>query len=75
MLKYITFYVQKYIAHLVACYGPQLVCDGPLGAPAFVKIAYCYQLFETLIFNIWESRHNDWHTHIPVIIAVFPYSI
>ena len=39
-LEYITFYVQKHIAHLVACSGPQLVCDRPLGAPTFVKVAY-----------------------------------
>ena len=34
------FYVQKYIAHLVACSGPLLVRDGSLGASAFVKLAY-----------------------------------
>ena len=36
-LEYITFYVQKHIAHLAVCSWPQLVCDGPLGAAAFVK--------------------------------------
>ena len=40
-LEYVMFYVQKYIAHLVACSGPLLVRNGPLGAPAFVKLAYC----------------------------------
>ena len=39
-LEYITFYVQKHIAHLVACPGHLLVRDGPLGAPAYVKPAY-----------------------------------
>ena len=42
-LKHITFYIQKYIAHLVACSGPPLVRDGSLGAPAFVKLAYCVE--------------------------------
>ena len=39
-LEYITFYVQKYIAHSLACSGPPLICDGPLGTPEFVKLAY-----------------------------------
>ena len=34
-------YVQKYIAHLMAYSGTLLVCDGPLGVPSFVKLAYC----------------------------------
>ena len=38
-LEYIMFYVQKYIAHLVACSGPLLVHDRPLEALAFVKLA------------------------------------
>ena len=42
-LKHITFYIQKYIAHLVACSGPPLARDGSLGAPAFVKLAYCVE--------------------------------
>ena len=37
---YITFYVQRHIAYLVACSGSPLVRDGPLGAPAFVNFAY-----------------------------------
>ena len=39
-LEYIKFYVQKHIAHLAACSGQLRVRDGPLGAPAFVKLAY-----------------------------------
>ena len=35
------FMLKKYIAHLVACSGTPLVRDGPLGTPAFVKLAYC----------------------------------
>ena len=38
-LKYIMFYVKKHIAHLVACSGTLLVRVGPLGVPAFVKLA------------------------------------
>ena len=38
--KYITFYVQKHIAHLAMCCDPPLVRDKPLGAPAFVKPVY-----------------------------------
>ena len=39
-LEYITFYVKKYIAHLVACFGPLLVRDWPLGAPARAGVKY-----------------------------------
>ena len=39
-LEYITFYVQKHIAHLTVCSGPPLARDGPLGAPAFVKLSH-----------------------------------
>ena len=46
-LKCITFYVKKYTQHLAGTSGPPLLCDGPLGAPAFVKIAYC-------IMYIWR---------------------
>ena len=38
-LEYITFYVQKHIAHLAACSRSLLVSEGPLGAPAFVKLS------------------------------------
>ena len=36
-LEYITFYVQKDIAHLAAGSGPPLVRDGP---PTYMKLAY-----------------------------------
>ena len=41
-LEHFSFYVQKHIAHLVACSGPPppLVSDGPLRAPAFLKLTY-----------------------------------
>ena len=39
-LEYITFDVQKHIAPLVVYSGPPLVREGPLGAPAFVRLAY-----------------------------------
>ena len=39
-LECVTFYVQKYIAHLVACSGRLLVRDGQLREPAFVKMVY-----------------------------------
>ena len=40
-LKYITFYVQKHIVHLVMYYDTLLVHDKPLGAPTFVKLLNC----------------------------------
>ena len=40
-LEYITIYVQKHMASLAVCSGLQLVRDEPLGAPAFVRFAYC----------------------------------
>ena len=40
VLEYFSFYVQKHIARLGACSRPRLlVRDGPLGAPAFLKLA------------------------------------
>ena len=39
-LVYITFYVQKHMAPMAVCSGPSLVRDTPLGAPAFVRLAY-----------------------------------
>ena len=50
-LEYITFYVKKYIAHLVACSGFPLVRNDPLGAPAFVKLTYWLYLFIYLFTN------------------------
>ena len=44
-LEYITFYVQKQMAPLAVCSGLPLVGDGPLGAPEFLKFAYCSQWF------------------------------
>ena len=43
-LEYTTFYVQKHIAPLTICSNPALVCDKPLGASTFVRLAYerCY---------------------------------
>ena len=43
-LEYITFYVQKHMASLQVCCGLPLVRDKPLGAAAFVKLAYCTEL-------------------------------
>ena len=51
-LKYITFYVKRYIAHLVMCYNAPLVRDKPLGAPTFVKLVECCWL--TLNTHFWE---------------------
>ena len=39
-LEYLSFYVQKHIAHLAACSGTPLVRNGP---PAFLKLAYWLQ--------------------------------
>ena len=39
-LEYITLYVKKHIAPLAVCSGPLLVCDGLLGAPAFMRLTY-----------------------------------
>ena len=46
-LEHFSYYVQKHIAHLAACYGPPLFRDGPLGASAFVKLTYCSQVNAT----------------------------
>ena len=46
-LKYITFYFQKHIAPLTMCYNPLLVCNKLLGAPAFVKLVYCWYTGDT----------------------------
>ena len=47
-LEYISFYVQKHIASLMGCSGPPVVHDGPMGAPVFVRLAYC-----------WGTSQND----------------
>ena len=39
-MNLLRFIVQKHIAHLAACSAHPLVRDGPLAAPAFVKLAY-----------------------------------
>ena len=39
-LEYITFYVKKHMAYLGVCSGPLPLCDQPLGAPAYVGVAY-----------------------------------
>ena len=49
-LEYITFYVQKHMASLEVCCGLPLVRDKPLGAPAFVKLAYCTELV------LWDGK-------------------
>ena len=49
--EYTTLYVQKHIAHLVACFGPPLVRDRPLGAQAFMKLASS------------GSCSRAWHNH------------
>ena len=45
-LEYITFYVQNHIAPLTVCSNLPLDRDRPLGAPAFVKLAYCHSINE-----------------------------
>ena len=54
-LQYITFYAQQHIAHLAACTGPLLVRKEPLGAPAFVKLAYSFEGLGTCGFHIQLS--------------------
>ena len=39
-IKYIAFYVKKHRAPPAACYNFPLVRDKPLGAPAYVRVAY-----------------------------------
>ena len=39
-LEYNMFYVWKHIAALVICSSPPVVRNKPLGAPAFVRLAY-----------------------------------
>ena len=53
-IEYIEFCVQKFIAHLTVCSGPQRVCDGPLEAPAFVKLAYYEASTWKAIFTILD---------------------
>ena len=55
-LEYITFYVQKYIAHLVVYFGPPLFCDGQLGAPEFVKIAHWRETEGSASVGYWVSH-------------------
>ena len=47
-LKLITFYVQKHVAALEMCHNEPLVRDKPLGAPAYVKLVYCYHAIQRL---------------------------
>ena len=56
-LEYITFCVQKYITHLVACSGPLLVCNGLLGVPTLVKLTYTRD-----IHNLLSSLRSVMHT-------------
>ena len=44
-LDYIMSYVHKHIAPLAICYHPPLVCDTPLGAPAFVRLVYASEVY------------------------------
>ena len=67
-LKYITFYVKKYIATLAMCYNPSLVRGKPLGACAFVKLVYwtakwqpsclCLIVLLTVTPTIWQPKIN-----------------
>ena len=61
-LEYITFYVQKYIAHLVACSGHPLVCDRPLGAPAFVKLTYTRQDLSSHGSDLFQPEYSCFST-------------
>ena len=58
-LEYIAFYVQKYIAHLGPCSDSPMVCDGTIGAPAFVKLAYYQKMIKSNItvpiFRMWSD--------------------
>ena len=53
-LEYIEFYLQKFIANLTVCSGPQRVWDGSLEAPAFVKLAYYEAITWKAIFTILD---------------------
>ena len=68
-LEYITFYVQKHIALLALCSGAPLVRHGRLGASAFVRLAYCCNMyFEVgLLYANWKIMHiyeNQFHAII-----------
>ena len=39
-LEYITFYVQKHVAHVAICFNPPLVRENSLGATAFVRLTH-----------------------------------
>ena len=74
--EYFLFYVQKYIAHLAACSGPWLLCDGPLGELPFLKLAYwqSYSKQCNLVTKLHkkESRQGfglPWNVLCQVIIA------
>ena len=55
-LKYITFCVQKHIVAPAMGYNPPLVRNKPLGAPAFVKLVYCYALINLSSTKIFTQR-------------------
>ena len=69
--------LKKYIAHLVACSRPPLVRDGPLGAPAFVKLAYCYHLFNNHNPRFKYMSHDTTigTPAFQLLLLCFPYSI
>ena len=54
--RYITFYVQKHTAHLVALFLFPLVCDRPLGGP---------HLWNSLIVVTWLVQNGPfWLVHV-----------
>ena len=58
-----TFHVKKYIEDLAACSGPPLARDGLLGAPAFVKIAYCGEAGSNCDDMLFKTFQSVEHLH------------
>ena len=56
-LEYITFFMLKNnTTHLAVCSGSPLVRDGPLGASAFVRFAYCPHMNATGPLWWWVNK-------------------
>ena len=82
-LKYITFYVQKHIVHLVMYYDTLLVHDKPLGAPTLVKLLNCdciCVLKNTVVESVqricssikWHWSHGQLMTAGPHVVPATP---
>ena len=69
-LEYIAFYVQKYIALVAIRSNPQVDRDKPLGAPAFMRLAYQSSDPEGVL-TIWRLPCSSVSTPIFEIMSSF----